>query len=37
MSVLLFLRDYTILAKFGAGKMASEFIQKAKFRGRAKG
>jgi len=31
MSVLLFLRDYTILAKFGAGKRASKFMQKAIF------
>jgi len=27
MSILLFLRDYTILAKFGAGKRASKFMQ----------
>ena len=25
------MRDYTILAKFGAGKRASKFMQKAKF------
>ncbi|WXG59438.1 substrate-binding domain-containing protein [Campylobacter concisus] len=36
MSVLFFLRDYTILAKFGAGKRASDFMQKANLEGELK-